>query len=429
MSLRQGIPHAPRKQPWFLDVLQDQRGQLIPVVLAVMVIIAITSSAFVINLVVRQQLEGYRYRVMVARYLAEAALERARWALESGVEDPAYVAGSLDITSSTGASQQGRYRVETLRDEGDGLLSLLAIGEFAGIQRAIKAQVKLSPRVLAYAIFAQGPVRLEGDDSRTYLIPAPLAAGTVEGGHLGVNTEVRFINAGVAVNNFSGVALSLREGPQYDYALIGLPSAPPEDQRTGKLVLAGGAGIMFGVDRDPLSDAAQLRGHGVRFGMEVASTRKQEALPSIDRTRMRALAEANFENAEVNQAVGSRTRPSLQAKRDSLYDRDDFIHILRYLAEGPPTPLKGAIYVKGPVVVPKGSSQQILDGFLVLEGGLTIHQGARLEIRHATKSRAMPGLVTVGGSFPVVVEREAMLAVDGLVYAGGGVRCCRTVNG
>ncbi len=101
MTVDQEIPGDSRSRDWLRSALGDQRGQLIPMVLAVLVIIITTSSAFVMNLAVRQQLGGRRYRVTAARYLAEAALERARWALESGAEDPASVAGSL-ATRCTG---------------------------------------------------------------------------------------------------------------------------------------------------------------------------------------------------------------------------------------------------------------------------------------------------------------------------------------
>ncbi len=400
--------------------LEDERGQLIPMVLAVMVIIAIITSAFVMNLVVSQQLGGLRYRVLAARYLAEAALERALWALESGSEDPAYVEGSLDLATGTGALQPGRFRVETMRDEGDGRFSILASGEYGGVRRAIRARVQLSPRILTYALFAQ-LARFEGSNSRTYLIPAPLSAERGEGGNLGVNAEVRFMTRGITVNDFSGATLSLRDGDQPDTTLLG-PAAQPAEQRgtqIGKFVLAGDAVMTFGADRKPLPDPQVLDAYGVRVGMAVVSIHEPESFPLVDRSRLRKLAEANAENTELNQAVGSRAGAPLRDKRDSAYEPADFIRILEYLVEHPSTPLSGPIYVTGPVVVPGGSSLRILDGFLAVEGSLTVQADARVDVRHAPNAARFPGILTIGETHPLVVQRGGVLVVDGLVYAGG----------
>ncbi len=419
VTVDQEIPVGSRSRTFLRYALGDQRGQLIPMVLAVMVIIIIISSAFVMNLVVRQNLGGRRYRVTAARYLAEAALERARWALESGAADPASVFGSLDIAKSAGGTQEGRFRVQSLSDEGDGLVSVVAIGEFAGVQRAIRAQIKLSPRVLSYALFGQGFIQLEGNGSHTYLIPAPIAGGSADGGHLGTNTEVRLMNAGIVLNDFSGLKLSLRDGDQPDYALLGLPAPPREEQRTGKVVLSAGAGITFGTDRESLNDPERLRGRGIRMGMAVVSTPERETLPRIDLVRLRGLAEANVKNAEVNEAVAAQIRPSLRGKRDSLYEPGDFIYILGYLARQPGKPLRGPIYVKGPFLLPQGLDLQIFDGFLAVEGSLMIVGGARLEVHHTPSARLFPGIVTVGADHPLVVQKDGVLVVDGLVYTGG----------
>ncbi len=422
--MSRGILRETRGQrPWRAgQVLADQRGQLIPMVLSIMVIITIISTAFVINLVVRQQLGGRRYRVMTARYLAEAAVERTLWTLETGSEDPTLPEGSLDLAAGSGALLPGRFRVEEIRNEGNGLFSIVAAGDFSGAHRTVRAIAKLSPRVLTYALFGQGPVRFEGTNARAYLIPANLAAGRTEGGHLGSNTELRFVSQGVDVDEFSGAKITLRDGVQFDFALLGADASLAREQvhsRVGKLVLPGGAVVTVGSDGKPLPNPSLLGSYGVGMGMEVVSTREREDLPLVARAVLLALAKANAENAELNRAVSSQGWPLLLQRDESVYTREDFLHIIEFLAKGSSYQLRGPIYVKGPVAVPKDASITLLDGFLAVEGGVTVEPGGRLEVRHSPRFQAFPGIITFGQAAPIMIQQHGVLIVDGLVYAEG----------
>jgi hypothetical protein len=153
--------------------------------------------------------------------------------------------------------------------------------------------------------------------------------------------------------------------------------------------------------------------------MEVVAARGREDLPLVTRAILLELAKANAENAELNRAVGSQAWPSLLQKQDSVYTREEFLQIIKYLATGSAQLLRGPTYVKGPVVVIKETSVTLFDGFLAVEGSVTVEEGGLLEVRHSPRSHAFPGIVTLGPAAPIVIQRRGVLIVDGLVYAEG----------
>ncbi len=389
-----------------------------PMVLGVLLVIAIISVAFASLVSVRQRLAGHRYRVLVARYLAEGAVEQALWALENDAQNHIAVDGVTHIQA--GGILEGKFSVEKIRDEGKGLVSILASGEVGGVLRRVRTTARLSPRILTYALFGNRLIRLEGSEARTYVIPAYPSSACVEGGHLGTSGEIWFRNPGASVNEFTGAVLPLREGDRPDHALVeAAATAEQPNSKLGKLTLAGGAVLTIGEAHLP-TDARGLRANNIWMGMEVLSIRDSQVLPVVDHDMLRALAQASVANAEINEAVGDQTWPALRMKRDSVYEQEDFRHIIQYLAGVPSKPLKGPIYVKGTVTVPEDTIIQLLDGFLAVEGSLTIRAGGHLEVRHSSSSRTFPGIVTMmGEARPLIVQQRGVLIVDGLVYAGG----------
>ncbi|HEY3246799.1 MAG TPA: hypothetical protein VGK88_00730 [bacterium] len=383
-------------------VFNNEQGQLMPMVLGLLVIAAVISVAFVALVVTRQQLVGYRYRVLAARYAAEAGIERAIWELRG----PDRVLG-LRVPLGNGSG--GRFAVESVDDQGGGFLRIVSRGEFRGLTRKVQATVKLSPGVLRYALFGDRLLRFEGSESRTYVVPASSARGCASGGLFGSNREVWIATPGVAINDFAGTLLPLRDGDQSDRVLTA----------TGQLVLPAGAVLTFGGDHRPVDDPAELSLEDIKLGAAIVVGGPPEEPPSIDRAVLQSLAEANTANAELNEAVGRRMgRPDLRLKRNSVYEREDFDLIVRYLTLAPGEVLTGPIFVRSSAVVPDGASIRIVDGFLATEGSLTIKTGGRLEVRHSLRSRLLPGVVTIGATAPLVVQQHGTLVVDGLVYAG-----------
>lgn len=399
--------------------LNNEHGQLMPMVMGVMAVVAIISVSFVTSVIVRQQLGGHRSRVVAARYLAEAGVERALWALENGSESGLSSLGSPSVLSV--GALQGTFTAEVTPPNENGLISIRALGEVGGVRRSVRVVAKLSPHVLTYAMFGDRLIRFEGSESRTYVTPVVASTGRAEGGQLASNGEIWFAGPGISVNDFTGAVLSLRDGELPDHALLG-PGLSAGRERAdggiGTLVLAEGGTLTFGESHQLITGAGSLQARGVRTEMDVASIREREILPLIDRIPLRTLAEANTANSGLNEEVGARGWAALRSKRDSVYEREDFLHILEYMGKVSAKPLSGPVYVKGPVVVPEGATLQILDGFLAVEGSLTVQIEGRLEVRHATRSRTFPGIVTIG-EVPIVVQKRGILIVDGLVYARG----------
>jgi hypothetical protein len=413
-----------RRQRW-LRVLGNEQGQLLPMALGVMLVAGMISVIFTAYVVTSQQLAAHRYQVLAGRYMAEAGVERALWALQRGPDNWSSLRGLAETLEA--GSLRGSFTIDAVVDRGGGLYDITSTAEVRGTRRAVRATAKLSPPVLQFALFGSRLLRFEGE-SRTYVVPDSAPSACVAEARLSSNGEIWLVNEGVAINDFDGTVLPLREGDLSDYALLGNgssgsvpPQALSERQRVegiGQIIVPDGAALTFGSTHYHLEDPFDIPRLAVRVGAAIIDEGRPEDLPDVDRAALRSLATRNAANAELNETVGRQMgRLGLRLKRDSVYVREEFELIIAYLAYAPAQSLTGQVYVRGPVVIPDGASVRIRDGSLVTEGSLTLQPGSRLEVRHSPRSRLLPGVVTIGEASPLVVQQDAVLIVDGLVYA------------
>jgi hypothetical protein len=404
-----------RRQRW-LRVLGNEQGQLLPMALGVMLVAGMISVIFTAYVVTSQQLAGHRYRVLAGRYMAEAGVERALWALQRGPDNWSSLRGLAEPLEA--GSLRGSFTIDAVVDRGGGLYDITSTAEVRGTRRAVRATAKLSPPVLQFALFGSRLLRFEGE-SRTYVVPDSAPSACVAEARLSSNGEIWLVNEGVAINDFDGTVLRLRDGDQPDHALRGNGSGRPSPaDPVGQIIVPDGAALTFGSTHYHLEDPFDIPRLAVRVGAAIIDEGRPEDLPDVDRAALRSLATRNAANAELNEIVGRQMgRLGLRLKRDSVYVREEFELIVAYLAYAPAQSLTGPVYVRGPVVIPDGASVRIRDGSLVTEGSLTLEPGSSLEVRHSPRSRLLPGVVTIGESSPLVVQQDAVLIVDGLVYA------------
>ncbi len=393
-----------------MSLVRNQRGQLMPTVLGLLVVVTIISASFASYVGARQRLARHRYDAMAARYLAEAAVARALWTLQAGTGEKSSSVGSL---YSADDRPQGTFAIEAVQADEAGIVTIVARGESGGVARRIKVRATLAPRVLTYGLFGHHLVRFEGAGARTYILPEYDGRGCAEGGHLGSNGEVWFATPGPSVNSASGARLPLRDGEVTDRDLL----ASEGRRAFGKLLLPSSTGLTFGADHVPVSDLRGLSALGAPVDLDLVVAPGDEDLPQIDRDVLRRLARANVANADLNEIVGSRSWPALRDKRDSSYQWADFVRIVDHLRHSPADVLRGPVFVEGPVVVPQSVTVRLRDGFLAVEGSLTVGVDGRLEILHTPGAHRLPAIMTLGDSGLLVLQQRAVLVADGLVYA------------
>ncbi|HEV8354559.1 MAG TPA: hypothetical protein VGR24_10265 [bacterium] len=394
--------------------LANEDGSLLPMALGVLLVTGMIAVMFTAYVVTRQQLAAHRYRTLAGRYVAEAGVERALWALQRDPGGGARLRGLSEVLES--GSLQGTFTVDAVTDNGGGLFEITSSAVVRGARRAIRATAKLSPPVLRFAMFGSRLLRFEGT-SRTYVVPGASVSTCADVARLSSNGEIWLVNEGVAINDFNGTVLPLREGNRSDHALLGNGSATP-DEPTGQIVVPKGASITFGSTHYHLEGPFEIPRLAVSVGASIVDGTDPQELPAVDTAALRALAAANAANAGLNENVGRRFgRAGLRLKRDSSYGREEFELIVAYLAGAPAQALTGPVFVRGPVVIPESAEIRVRDGFLAAEGSLRVAPGALLDVRHSPRSRLFPGVVTIGETAPLVVQQGAVLIADGLVYA------------
>ncbi len=405
--------------------MRRQDGQALVMVVVVMMILQVIAWAFLARMNFEQRLAGGSTRSLAALYLAEAALQKALVMLEDGTRPVAGAdGGSLPYQEALGP---GTFRIETLEQRADGVISIIVRGEVAGARRRLEALVRIGPPALAYGLYGQDIVSFDGQ-ARTYLLPFHIGWGTHRrGGDLAAGGEIRFDSPRAALNGFRGQRLPLRDGDIPDQRLIGAGNGTDAAAGLVDLVLAGTAQLLAGLTQIP-PRIEELRRRVDELGVRRVTVRPPLVAPSLDVDRYRALAEANMANAEINAATAAASgHPDLRTKAHSRYSAEEVRAIFDYLNRtGRPRPaLRGVVFVYGPLELQGNGILTIFDGALVVKGDLTIGQGVKLEVRHGPEVRTLPGVVAsaveTAQEGSIFIERDATMAVDGLVLAEGRV--------
>jgi hypothetical protein len=294
-----------------LRVVGNEQGQLLPMALGVLLVAGMISVIFTAYVVTRQQLAGHRYSVMAGRYMAEAGVERALWALQRAPESWSGLRGLAELLEA--GSLRGSFTIDAVEDRGGGLYDITSTAEVRGSNRTVRATAKLSPPVLQVALFGSRLLRFEGG-SRTYVMAGSAPSACIADARLSSNGEIWLVNEGVAINDFDGTVLPLRDGNQPDHALLGNggtglgpPHALSERQRVegvGQIIVPDGAALTFGDAHYHLEDPFDIPRLAVRVGAAIVAGGRPEDLPGVDRAALRSLAAGNAANAELNETVG-----------------------------------------------------------------------------------------------------------------------------
>ncbi len=397
--------------------MQRQEGQALVIVLVVMLILQIAAWAFVSRMNFEQRLAGDSVRSLSAFYAADAGLQKVLWALEElGPESFSNEEGSLPHQE---ALASGAFVIEKLEHLPGGLTSFVVRGEVREAVRRLKALVRTGPEALAYGLYGQAIVSFDGQ-ARTYIVPCRAEErGCRRGGDLAVGGEVRFNSPHVALNDFRGILLPLREGRIADTLL--LSAARGMDSASGlDIVLTGEAGLWSGIKQTPVG-LDELRRQVRELGVRRLRVRAALQTPSVDANYYASMAEANTANDAINAAAGLMgSERGLREKTHSRYTEEEFEVILEYLKEHP-APMRGVLFVDGDITVPEHGRLTIVDGALILNGNIEIKPRARLEVQHGQTTRMLPGVVALGGG-TIQIRKEAAAVIDGLILAGKDVQ-------
>lgn len=386
--------------------MRRQEGQALVIVVVAMLVLQAVAGAFLSRMHMEQRLAGRSTRDLAALYLAEAGLQKALWLLEERMSDPASY-GRWDLPHQE-ALGPGTFEIEEVEHLPGGLIAVVARGEAAGSIRRVKALARLGQEVLAYGLYGHLLVGFDGQ-ARTYVIPCRASGDCRSGGHLAAGGTVRFDSAEAALNDFRGVRLPLRDGRSRDDQLLKAPPAPDPKFGLVDIVLAGGAQLWSGAEQRPV-EPDELRKRVQGLGVSSLRVREPLQMPLIDHGYLRALAEANTANTRMLWGA-----MDLGGGTGSRYTEEEFIAILDYLKDSPTRSLRGVVFVEGDVNLEEGTRLTITDGVLVVQGGVEIGAGARLEVRHSSAAWGLPGIVALGGS--ILVRQGARAVVDGLVLA------------
>lgn len=392
------------------DGLRHQRdsGQALVSLMAVLVLLTTLGAVFISSMNFQQRLAGDRLRAVAALYLAEAGTEKALWYLEGEAPDGTDDASWRPVDHSEelhSGALRGRFTV-TIRDEPDGLVSIVSWGEAGGKRRGVRVIARVAPGVLDHAVFGAGLMAIEGDEAEVRIAESRRAGCARCPGRVlaASNTEIWFPMPGSSVQV---LPLSPGHAPVFHVGVPDLNSLTVDQEHKPARYMGG------------------LRLFGIRVGEVAIREIARQALPSIDAEALRRRATANHANADLNRAAGKALHQrTLRDKEDSLYTAEEFALLLRHLGDREHT-LTGPIVVAGPAVIPAEMSLTIVNGFLATEGGLTIEPAGRLTVRHSGRTRLLPGLITRGADAAFIVGETARVSVDGVVLAEGVIEVRR----
>lgn len=397
---------------------RQQRGQALLAVLVLLLVIGGSSATFVWFMNQQQARAGARHRDLAALHLAEAAVHQALETLEVAWASEEAAAGVWppvlpEIPTAVGPLA-GRMRavVEALPD---GTLAVMGEGHVAGATRRLRARVILASPALLAAVYGASVVQFDRPPAAltvTRYGPTPADRGWA---HIAAGEALSFVHLPVTINDPALFRPSL-PGPADVPGVSGgdLDASPPGPLR---VLLGPNAGLTVGESGQQL-DPHQLRLAGVVVDERLDRLERLPVLPEVDRAYYRSLAQANTGNAGINQAAGHLTGDAdLERKADALYSARQFEHILTYLGVAEvAVPLRGVIYVAGPVTIPARQRLAVVDGALIAESTVQVGRGATLTVTHSAATRALPGILTMGHG-ALVVGPEAQLFAHGLIYA------------
>ncbi len=386
---------------------RSAEGQALLIILVIMLAVSASAASFIWFMNQQQTRAGARYRSQAALHLAEAGVGRALALLEARWPEAGSAGGRWP---PEGFSEEtlvgplpGRYGV-TFEPADGGALSVLSEGSAGGAIRRVRARVQMASPALLSGVYASSVIHFDGPGGALFVVPYGVENGGRRRVHVTAGEEIWF-SSPTATLNLPPLPENLTPGPV---------AAEP---RPLAILLADGAGLALGEARRR-TDAQSLHASGVRQIGEVLRTERMPAPPAVSRDYFRSLALANTANAAVNQRAGRFAGDAdLERKADSLYDPRQMAAVLAYLASASdPTSLHGVVYVTGMVVVPRASRIAIADGALVADSTLIVERGAELSVTHGVRTRALPGVITLGQG-AIVVAADARLRAHGLVYA------------
>lgn len=404
------------------------KGYVLLVVLLVLFILTINAFTFVSMMHGQQIAGGAQHRKTAAFYLAEAALARAVWLLENGVE-PSGIGGvgwrptnHREVFRVGALGGEIRMRIA----EESGNLALTGQGELANTVREIRMIAHLTTGALRYPLFSRGAVWLDGE-ARTYLAPMQPGARPCDrpGGHLAAGGEVWFVDQRVRLNAPEGVRLDLAAGAVTDYELYGFRAAPhPTDSAfldaIGSIAQLNGAPVHVRDGRKRVTDSRELSSFVPGAHVRSFKPMGQIDLPAVDYEHYRTLAARDRSNDALHKALG------WEGREGSVYSGGEIGRILEYLNDpySRITGLRGVVYMVGNLTLANGQRLDLTHGALVVDGSLVLQSKANLRVRQGDRTgrppgaERLPGVVTRGGG-AILIGPQAKFAADGLVFASG----------
>jgi hypothetical protein len=384
--------------------------------LLIMLVIAGSSWTFVWFMNLEQRRAGIRFRSSAALAAAESGVQRALAVLEGAATADDGAPGQVRALTGTLplGSLEGQFRV-AFQPDPDGAVVVTSAGEVAGISRAVRVRVVLGSPVLMAALWGASVVRLERPPAATVVLPYGAGIGDRPWFHIGAGQEIWFPTTEVSVND-PQVGLDVPAGPLEGVGVEAIALRPPPPGPV-RLLLGPEAAITLARERSRVN-LEELRVLGVRVEGTVLRAWRFPRPLDIDIDYFKRQAAANTANAAFNEAAGEYLRDAdLRDKRDSLYSPIQIDQLLAYVAAtGEPFVLQGVVYFGGGLALGENQHLRVVEGSLVVDGGVSLEQGASLQILHSPATRTLPGLIVVG-SGGVVLRQQARLWVHGLVFS------------
>lgn len=350
-------------------VNRSEHGMAMIALLAMILVITVIGVAMVGYVNSDITLAGIQGDVSRAHYVADGGLRAAAEQLSTVPAFRGNGNGTITVEPGTGTFA---YTVTDPPWSGPdaGIVQIESAGTYGRYTRRVFALVQFG--ATAYGIFGYNGVLIEGAGgapARTYLAPY---ARSGPGPDIGSFKEINIKDTGVRVNYLIGYNLTLQDGNWFDYSLFGFGSLPAYDSnsptipavlegRFGQIVQAGFVGSSDFADLTVRNSSANkcpdsifscemdvLRGPVPKGGENMTNlfmseiTKRLDNVSTVSREGIRAEAEANTANAQINANLG-------YGAAGAVYTPEQFECVMWYLARNPNEGIKGQIYVTGTV--------------------------------------------------------------------------------
>lgn len=392
-----------------------QSGVVLLATLVILLVVGISSASFVWFMNQQQSRAGARLRSAAAAAAAEAGVHRVLAIFEASalLEGAGRAWRPRDYSETLEAGGMAARFTVTAAEAPGGTIVLMSTGEAGGAVRRLRARVRLASPALLAGIYGTSIVRLAGPPSATFVVPYG-RLGDLRWIHIASGQGVWMASTSVSLNE-PGARPAAGPGPADAPGPPGRVALVPRGEGL-RVLLAEAADFRVDDVHQPL-DATRLWAMGFPHAITVGRQDALPAPPAVDRALYQAWADANVANSDVNRAVGVRLgEATLEGKSGSRYTAEEFQSLLDYLAvRSALPPLRGVVYVTGPVRLRAGQRLRIVDGALVTEGRIHVEADAVLEVTHGAGARTLPAILALDEG-ELLLDAGARLRAHGLVY-------------